>query len=425
MARALAIAIAHLEFVLKTLKQAGFVISEGKTDSADSIAQTKLYLGFMIDSTTMTLQIAPEKVQDLRQALRTITQNPGRMLKAKTIAKTVGKLVAAEPALGPVVQLLSRTVQGELAAATEERGWSGWVEVSPEARESLHHMEEQLESFDGYPIKNLGTAKRLDSFVTASKETEGKEAPAQLLRIQETAYKVVVGDASAVATCALEIGQAATFFTQNELSIEERKMSSGQRELLTVLRALQQEASYFKTLKNQTIIWLTDSTNLVSFLTKGTMKADIQDQVLQVCHLLTKYQIRIVPIHLRRSDYRIQWADEGAREFDPDDWTIDSQSFKELTRVAAHGRPLCAHVQRENREILLLWTGPKNKWGGRVRAELDRRAGLGLSSSTFNHGYNEAHGEFKDDGNFSHPRLENSHFLGNYLPQRATRGNKL
>ena len=75
-------------------------------------------------------------------------------------------------------------------------------------------------------------------------------------------------------------------------------------------------------MRGKTIIWLTDSTNLVSFLTKGTMRREIQKQVLEVYKMLTKYQVRIVPVHVRRSDYRVQWADEGSREFDPDDLSL-------------------------------------------------------------------------------------------------------
>ena len=90
-----------------------------------------------------------------------------------------------------------------------------------------------------------------------------------------------------MATCALEVGEeGARFFTQNRLEQEECGLSSGQRELLTVLRTLQQEPEYFEKLRNQTIIWLTDSTNLVSFLTKGTIKMRIQEQVLEVYKLL-------------------------------------------------------------------------------------------------------------------------------------------
>ena len=47
--------------------------------------------------------------------------------------------------------------------------------------------------------------------------------------------------------------------------------------------------------------------------------------------MLRAQRLKLIPVHLKRSDYRIQWADEGTREFDPDDWGIDSRTFKECT----------------------------------------------------------------------------------------------
>ena len=70
----------------------------------------------------------------------------------------------------------------------------------------------------------------------------------------------------------------------------------------------------------------------------------IQKQVLEVYKLLRSYNIRISPVHLRRTDYRIQWADEGSREFDPDDWGIDKKSFMSLTRDWTPSVDLFAHT---------------------------------------------------------------------------------
>ena len=70
----------------------------------------------------------------------------------------------------------------------------------------------------------------------------------------------------------------------------------------------------------------------------------IQTQILQVFKLLAEYKIRLVPVHLKRTDYRIQWADEGSREFDPDDWGIDARSFRELTKRWVPTVDLFAHA---------------------------------------------------------------------------------
>ena len=340
-ARTLLKALMQLQIVLEALKNAGFIIAPNKTDTAETISQVKLHLGFILNSREMSLSIAETKVEDIKQAIQEALTGP---VSAKTVAKAVGKLIAAEPALGPVVQLLSRGAQSELAQATET-SWNVRLELSTGAADSLQEMQESLETFNGYPILNMATAQTLDSYIASTPETANRQAPVQLLQIKSTAeYATVAGDASAVATCAMEISDKPRLFTQYELEAGERGQSSGQRELITVLRALQQENEFFEQMRGKTIIWLTDSTNLVSFLTKGTMRTEIQQQVLEVYKMLTKYQVRIVPVHVHRSDYRVQWADEGSREFDPDDWGVDAQSYKELTHNWKPTVDLFAHT---------------------------------------------------------------------------------
>ena len=108
-----------------------------------------------------------------------------------------------------------------MAEVTERLGWNVWMELSEQANQSLRSMHDKIEDYNGYPITNLSTAKRLDTFIGASKETGERNAPTPLLRISSnTEYKVIAGDASAVATCALEIGGKEDFFTQGVLSQE-------------------------------------------------------------------------------------------------------------------------------------------------------------------------------------------------------------
>ena len=43
-------------------------------------------------------------------------------------------------------------------------------------------------------------------------------------------------------------------------------------------------------------------------------------------------KIKIIPIHLRREDPRIQIADNGSKVTDTDDWKIDNQTFTRINR---------------------------------------------------------------------------------------------
>ena len=70
-------------------------------------------------------------LQDVRGALTSVIQ--GGKIRAKAVAKAIGKLVATEAALGPIVQLLSRAAQHELAQATEQ-SWKVRLQLTEQAR---------------------------------------------------------------------------------------------------------------------------------------------------------------------------------------------------------------------------------------------------------------------------------------------------
>jgi hypothetical protein len=70
----------------------------------------------------------------------------------------------------------------------------------------------------------------------------------------------------------------------------------------------------------------------VRFLTKGSGRRPIQEEVLKVIEAARRLKISLVPIHLRREDPRIKIADAGSKSADSDDWSIDNESFKRLER---------------------------------------------------------------------------------------------
>ena len=83
-------------------------------------------------------------------------------------------------------------------------------------------------------------------------------------------------------------------------------------------------------------MWLTDSTNLTAFLEKGSIKPDIQKDVLKVYKLARKHNIVLWPVHLLREDPRIVMADAGSKWNDTDDWAIDAVAFEEISQLAKY-----------------------------------------------------------------------------------------
>jgi len=139
-----------------------------------------------------------------------------------------------------------------------------------------------------------------------------------------------VSDASAfkVACQFLEsdLGEKAFTFL---LSEDERSSSSGERELLAMLKALRHihNVKLF-TLRN--IIWVTDNENLVSFIKKGSSKRSIQLKVVEIISICHQLRCTLEPVHLLRKDDRIVQVDELSKQRDTDNWSVDPMCFKKL-----------------------------------------------------------------------------------------------
>ena len=158
---------------------------------------------------------------------------------------------------------------------------------------------------------------------------------------------VIASDASEHAICSYDVQNAGGFFHQDILSISEASYSSGHRELLAVLSTLRSSSST-ASLSSRSCYWLTDSENLVTFLAKGSSKLAIQSTVLDIFRLAHRMKLDLIPLHVRRSDYRIQAADHGSRFYDPDDWSIDTASFESITQFWPASIDLFAHFSNSH-----------------------------------------------------------------------------
>jgi hypothetical protein len=117
------------------------------------------------------------------------------------------------------------------------------------------------------------------------------------------------------------------------LNEEERRLSSGHRELIAVTKTLKYYESTNATNSQTTnVYWLTDSQNMTTFLTKGSSKGPIQKEVFGIMTLCKKLNIRIIPIHLLRDDPRIKMADDGSKMTDTDYWQVDHETYQRINR---------------------------------------------------------------------------------------------
>ena len=301
-----------------------------KSDGKGDASQTKEYLGFIIDTTTMSIRLNEIKKQlILKQVLLTIEH--GRIpMAAKELAGILGKIVATEPALGPIVIMAARAAYSDLDAAVVKRGWGTKLITSKEALDGLLFFAENCSKFDNTPIRSAATDISVLSIIGPPGEFMKTSFVKNHTRTAEE--KIWASDASGFATCAYSIKGEKLYF-RGKLSSAERQLSSGHRELIAVTRTLE----YYKytgaiPAQATNVYWCTDSQNMTSFLTKGSSKGPIQKEVFKAMTLCKELNIRVIQIHLLRDDPRIKIADDGSKTTDSDDWEVDLKTFQKLDR---------------------------------------------------------------------------------------------
>ena len=283
------------KFICQTLLRAGWIVEAKKSDQEGQSSQVKSYLGFTIDTQEMKVSIPREKCSSIRKTVQDTVSHGEKFMKAKELAKTLGKMVATEPALGKMPIMAARAGYIQLEIATEKDGWNTSLSLNKETIAGLNFFIENMEQFNNSPIRTEATEISVVSIVGPPDKFIKTGFVANHVCTKER--QIWASDASGFATCAYSI-EGDNLYFRGKLDKEEKETSSGQRELLAVRHTLEY---YMKnwTRKNEitNIYWLTDSTHLVTFLTKGSGKLIIQREVFRVMDICQCMKIKIIPIH--------------------------------------------------------------------------------------------------------------------------------
>ena len=139
--------------VYGTLRNAGWILESKKSDQEGDASQSKEYLGFVIDTVSMTVRLLDfNRQQIIKQVWETISHGTNSFLPAKELARALGKIVATEPALGPVVIMAARAAYSKLDEAVQRRGWHTKLQMDKESIDGLNFFAENCCSFDNAPI---------------------------------------------------------------------------------------------------------------------------------------------------------------------------------------------------------------------------------------------------------------------------------
>ena len=316
---------------LEVLSKAGWDVEKTKTSKPEEASKTIEYLGFLINTADMTVHLSEDKLESLKATVQEILSFGKRFMPAKLLASALGRMVAAEPALGSFSLIHARLAYADLEAAITDNGWKTNLVLTEEAASSLRGFLKDLSRYNGAPIKSTRTRVSVLSLIGQPSDfiTE-KVIPNH---VREKDVKLWCSDASAVAVCAYSVEDSKELYFIGKLTPTEMTLSSGHRELLAVKKCLTTQFTSKGPWKAPvTVYWMTDSANLVSFLTRGSSKEAIQRDVLEVLRTCRNLKCNLVPIHLRREDPRIQVADAGSKAPDSDDWSIDDTTFSYLSQ---------------------------------------------------------------------------------------------
>jgi hypothetical protein len=224
--------------------------------------------------------------------------------------------------------MTTRAAYIDLDEAVRQRGWGTRLVMSEEATNGMKFFLENCHKFDNSPIRSTATEISVVSIIGPPSSFMKQSFVANHTRTKEE--KIWASDASGFATCAYSI-KGEHLYYRGVLNESERELSSGHRELLAVTKTLKYyERTGVSSGKASNIYWLTDSQNMAVFLTKGSGKKHIQNEVFRIMVLCQRLNIKIIPIHLLRDDPRIQTADDGSKTTDTDDWQVDIETYQKI-----------------------------------------------------------------------------------------------
>ena len=230
-----------LRKVYEALEGTGFKLAKEKSDTEESVSQIKEYLGFKVDAKEMRVYAPGRKMSEIKRLIAEEKTHAGTWRKVKALAALAGKIIAIEAAIGPVAQLLTRALQQDIVTAVDLAGWHTKTKLSKQSQEALELLMEVLDDMNGHGIKSEATAVPLQAFIRSA-VTVDKEVCVHVPEV----HSIIAGDASDVAVCSYAVNGEPTFNIREALPESYRKLSSGHRELMTVLLTLRQEGARMK-----------------------------------------------------------------------------------------------------------------------------------------------------------------------------------
>ena len=312
-------------FVLSVLLCAGwhFQLSKCQLEPVRRIQ----YLGFILDSSKMIISLPIVKIQKVLFLLDKILLafDSNDPVDVTILASFLGKLCHAYFSHGDFIRVVARNSNHALGVYTSQYGWKGALFVNADMFQELSLCKEHFVSLNGQPIRTESKTIEVFSPHQTSFLIDNID-PNDLNKH----CNIFVSDASDHSAFSFKAGDC-KIISDYLFTPQEAELSSGHRELLSIVKAFEHYSNYFATLKGQLVIWITDSMCLYSFLRIGSRNLVIQKLLIQLKILEFQYAIRIIPKWMPRDSSLITLADLGSKLFkSSNEFGISSNDFQFL-----------------------------------------------------------------------------------------------
>ena len=163
-----ALATHQVSVMISLLESLGFILNQKKCvlDPSHSLE----FLGFQVDTKSMTLSLPPEKAQKIKKECRHWLQTPGT--SPRQLAHLIGLMSSTSPAVLPVplhYRMLQKMRSQALARAQQD--YDVFIPWTQEARQDLEWWIDQMSSHNGRRILPSQAEVHLES--DASKQGWG------------------------------------------------------------------------------------------------------------------------------------------------------------------------------------------------------------------------------------------------------------
>ena len=290
-----AICLKNREVAREVLKKAGYVVS---IEKAKEPSQRILFLGLEVCSTTMMFFIPESKLLHIIDTINVLCAR--RKVQLRKFASLLGFLQSCARALGNVVRLMTRASYHWMAEKLAIHPSYNWFyALSDEVRTELFFWKANVRSLNGFPIN-----------------------PSQSLT--ETRIRIVT-DASADGAFGFEISDKYQVILRKGFSLEEKRASSTERELLALKYIYATDISW--AWKGLRILHLTDNRGVEAITHISSSKIHLQNLALEVFNGCKEKGIHLEVQWRPRDNYLLAHADRGSKSFDASSFSLAGESF--------------------------------------------------------------------------------------------------